>query len=43
VFRAVKNDVYGDIVRRQNQQAIAKMGEGDLQHLITGDETWTVD
>ena len=43
VFRAVQQDVYGDIVRRQNQQAIAKQGEGDLQKLITGDETWTVD
>ena len=43
VFRAVQHEVYGDIVRRQNQQAIAKSGEGDLQKLVTGDETWTVD
>jgi 2-oxoglutarate ferredoxin oxidoreductase subunit beta len=43
IFRAVKNEVYGDIVRRQNQQAIARSGDGVLQNLVTGDETWTVD
>jgi len=43
VFRAVEAERYGEIVRRQNQQAIAKSGEGDLQKLITGDETWTVE
>ena len=43
VFRAVEQEQYDQIVRRQNQQAIAKAGEGDLQKLITGDETWTVE
>ena len=43
VFRAVEADRYDETVRRQNQQAIAKLGEGDLQKLITGDETWTVE
>jgi 2-oxoglutarate ferredoxin oxidoreductase subunit beta len=42
VFRDVSNVQYGEIVRRQNQQAIAKLGEGDLQSLLTGDETWSV-
>jgi 2-oxoglutarate ferredoxin oxidoreductase subunit beta len=42
VFRAVESERYGEIVRKQNQQAIAKLGEGDLQSLLTGDETWTV-
>ena len=31
-----------DSVRKQNAAAIAKQGKGDLQKLITGDETWTV-
>jgi 2-oxoglutarate/2-oxoacid ferredoxin oxidoreductase subunit beta len=42
VFRAVEQERYGDLVRRQNDQAMAKLGRGDLQHLVTGDETWTV-
>jgi 2-oxoglutarate ferredoxin oxidoreductase subunit beta len=42
VFRAVEKECYGDLVRHQNETAVAKRGQGDLQHLITGDETWTV-
>ncbi len=42
VFRAVEQERYGDLVRHQNQQATAKHGPGDLQKLITGNETWTV-
>jgi 2-oxoglutarate ferredoxin oxidoreductase subunit beta len=42
VFRAIESPQYGTIVRQQNEQAIAKQGEGDLQKLLTGDETWTV-
>src|SRR5438067_6542694 len=42
VFRAVDKGLYGDLVRGQNVQAIAKLGRGDLQKLVTGDETWTV-
>jgi 2-oxoglutarate ferredoxin oxidoreductase subunit beta len=42
VFRAVEQERYVDLVRRQNEQAIARQGQGDLQKLITGDETWTV-
>jgi 2-oxoglutarate ferredoxin oxidoreductase subunit beta len=42
VFRAVEQERYGDLVRRQNEQAITKIGRGDLQKLVTGDETWTV-
>jgi 2-oxoglutarate ferredoxin oxidoreductase subunit beta len=42
VFRAVEQARYGDLVRKQNEAAVAKLGKGDLQHLITGDETWTV-
>jgi 2-oxoglutarate ferredoxin oxidoreductase subunit beta len=42
VFRAVEQERYVDLVRRQNDAAVAKMGAGDLQRLITGDETWTV-
>src|SRR5688500_6989666 len=42
VFRDVEQDRYVDLVRGQNEAAVAKHGKGDLQHLITGDETWTV-
>ena len=42
VFRAVEQDLYGNLVRRQNEQAVAKLGRGDLQQLVTGDETWDV-
>src|SRR4051812_33160497 len=42
VFRAVDHERYGELVRRQNEQAIAKLGKGDLQQLVTGDETWEV-
>jgi len=42
VFRDVEQEIYGDLVRGQVQQAIAQRGKGDLQSLITGSETWTV-
>jgi len=42
VFRAVEQEVYDENVRSQNTVAIAKQGAGDLQHLLSGDETWTV-
>jgi 2-oxoglutarate ferredoxin oxidoreductase subunit beta len=43
VFRAVEQPCYGDLVREQVTQDIAARGEGDLQSLITGTETWTVE
>jgi 2-oxoglutarate ferredoxin oxidoreductase subunit beta len=41
VFRAVGHDVYEDLVRRQNTAATEK-GVGDLQAMVTGEETWDV-
>jgi 2-oxoglutarate ferredoxin oxidoreductase subunit beta len=43
VFRAVEQPTYGDLVRGQVTEAIAAHGEGDLQSLVTGNETWTVE
>src|SRR4051812_9911620 len=43
VFRDIEQPRYVDLVRAQNKQAIEKQGAGDLQSLVTGDETWTVD
>jgi 2-oxoglutarate ferredoxin oxidoreductase subunit beta len=43
VFRAVSAPCYGDIVRNQVSDAIKSRGEGDLQSLIAGTETWTVE
>jgi 2-oxoglutarate ferredoxin oxidoreductase subunit beta len=42
VFRAVDHEAYNEMVRAQNDQAIATRGQGELQSLLTGDETWTV-
>jgi 2-oxoglutarate ferredoxin oxidoreductase subunit beta len=42
VFRDVEQDRYVDLVRRQNKAATEKLGSGDLQKLVTGEETWTV-
>jgi 2-oxoglutarate/2-oxoacid ferredoxin oxidoreductase subunit beta len=43
VFRSIELERYGDIVRRQNEQAISRFGRGDLQKLVTGPETWMVE
>lgn len=43
VFREVQAPCYGDVVRGQVGEAIKSRGEGDLQSLITGTETWTVE
>lgn len=43
VFRAVEQPTYVDLVRKQVTQAIAQKGQGDLQALLTGSETWTVE
>ena len=43
VFRDVEQDRYGDIVRRQITDAVAQQGQGGLQALVTGEETWSVE
>lgn len=43
IFRAVEIPRYTDLVRQQMDQAVAKKGKGDLQALLTGPETWTVE
>jgi len=43
VFRQVSRPVYGEMVRGQITDAIKSKGPGDLQSLITGHETWTVE
>lgn len=42
VFRDVEQPRYGALVRQQIAEAKAKLGEGDIQKLLTGSETWTV-
>ncbi|CAN5664531.1 2-oxoacid:ferredoxin oxidoreductase subunit beta [soil metagenome] len=42
VFREVQKDRYVNIVRKQVEEAKQKRGKGDIQSLITGNETWTV-
>jgi 2-oxoglutarate ferredoxin oxidoreductase subunit beta len=43
VFRAVQTACYGDMVRQQIAEAVQAQGEGDLQELVTGHETWNVE
>lgn len=42
VFRDVEQERYVDLVRKQNKEAVAKQGAGDIQQLLSGSETWTV-
>src|SRR4051794_16639780 len=42
VFRAVEQERYVNVVRGQIAEAKKTKGEGDLQKLITGPDTWTV-
>jgi 2-oxoglutarate ferredoxin oxidoreductase subunit beta len=42
VLRAIDEPAHHFLVEKQMQEAMAKRGKGDLQELLTGDETWTV-
>jgi 2-oxoglutarate ferredoxin oxidoreductase subunit beta len=42
VFRAVEQERYVNLVRKQIGEAVAKRGAGNIQSLISGTETWTV-
>src|SRR5215212_7004686 len=42
VMRDVEQERYVDLVRKQITQAKETRGEGDIQKLITGTETWSV-
>ena len=42
VFRSVERPAYDDLVRQQITTAQEAQGTGDLQALVTGSDTWTV-
>ncbi|HEY7117705.1 MAG TPA: 2-oxoacid:ferredoxin oxidoreductase subunit beta [Tepidisphaeraceae bacterium] len=42
VFRDVEQPHYGELVHRQIAEARTGRGDGDVQRLITGPDTWTV-
>jgi 2-oxoglutarate ferredoxin oxidoreductase subunit beta len=42
VFREVQRDDYGTAVHAQIEQARERLGEGDLEKLLHGGDTWTV-
>jgi 2-oxoglutarate ferredoxin oxidoreductase subunit beta len=42
VLRAVERPAHNELVERQMAEVLAAKGKGDLQDLLTGDETWTV-
>ena len=43
VFRQVERPAYGDLMADQLDDATATQGEGDLQALLRGKDSWTVD
>jgi 2-oxoglutarate ferredoxin oxidoreductase subunit beta len=42
ILRSVEKERYVTVVRGQNEEAVARHGQGDLQTLLDGPETWTV-
>jgi 2-oxoglutarate ferredoxin oxidoreductase subunit beta len=42
VFREVQQPCYNDLVHKQNEAAVAQRGEGNVQALVAGSDTWTV-
>ena len=42
VLRSVERPVHHELVDRQGSELIKTRGAGNLQDLLTGDETWTV-
>jgi 2-oxoglutarate ferredoxin oxidoreductase subunit beta len=42
VFASLDHPTYEDLMVRQIEKAKAKKGEGDLQELLDGDETWVI-
>jgi 2-oxoglutarate ferredoxin oxidoreductase subunit beta len=42
VFRDVERPVYDDLVRGQVETAVGQRGEGDLEALLQGSDTWTI-
>ena len=42
VLRAVNRPAHHDLAEGQIAAARTKQGSGNLQELLTGDETWTV-
>lgn len=43
VLRAADHPIHHEQVQAQVDEALTKRGKGDLQALLTGDETWTVE
>jgi 2-oxoglutarate ferredoxin oxidoreductase subunit beta len=42
VFRAIDRPTHGDLIDEQIASVVKVRGKGDLQELLTSDETWTV-
>src|SRR4051812_11669053 len=43
IFRCVERPTYDGLVNGQMEEVIQKRGPGNLQELLTGDETWVVE
>ncbi|MFE0700018.1 2-oxoacid:ferredoxin oxidoreductase subunit beta [Streptomyces sp. NPDC058872] len=42
VFRSVERPVYDTLMAEQLETAVEQQGQGDLEKLLTGNDTWTV-
>ena len=42
VFLSVDHPTYEELLEQQIAKAMSKKGEGDLQALLDGDETWVI-
>src|SRR5207253_3217722 len=43
VLRAVEHRAHHELVQQQMEDVLSKKGRGNLQDLLAGDETWTVE
>src|SRR4051794_15045280 len=43
VFRAVERPTYDEVLNHQLDEVISDRGPGNLEELLTGDETWTIE
>ena len=42
VFRATSRPTHDELIENQLASAVARVGEGDLEKVLNGGETWTV-
>ncbi|MFC2074819.1 2-oxoacid:ferredoxin oxidoreductase subunit beta [Bdellovibrionota bacterium] len=43
IFRQVSRPTFGEILRKQGEEVVAKVGKGDIKKLLHSSETWEVE